>query len=577
MQTLDEYLGDRFRTLMRDYCVLRSHPLDYPFLLNLPAVAEEFGGIEALRAKIAKARSELKNLLFGPRPPTPADYTMLSKNHPCIDRLHPENFLSKFDTVSWTHGWGSSPNRRIRDVNSLFAWGIMTSDFPTLAEQVMIAHGARSLIDLVSFLTELDQSKPWWFGLRISFSGGSTPPYDPRFLERNPTESKAESSNAKSTREEQTVPDQERGNAVEALNKPETRGTGRGGQQANEDELGEQESQDGELELNPEELGDNREGRESPGRRDGEAPFNINAAANEGAWRGGDPCGDDVTNPTKEPKRASAQDDCSGKESHSANRGPSTRHDSETLPKNPTASLADQPSSRIATQHASFQLSQQPSNGCATPPVPLDSSSNQALPPPLSVGPASPAPTSSLALVSPPTDTQQTPPIQTGAVSVESGPSVMSNAALETSEPIPPVPVISPVDFLVVNGSPDSPLITDDTISPQEDWVYVEKQLPNHIMTPPFLPIRTLEFVLGSAVYCDVMTPAEASQVIERNAQQFNPASLCIIAERQKLRQSIEAAARHCVDAEYGGYFVQVGLATLIAAYKVRICSRPCR
>lgn len=129
------------------------------------------------------------------------------------------------------------------------------------------------------------------------------------------------------------------------------------------------------------------------------------------------------------------------------------------------------------------------------------------------------------------------------------------------------------VDASGVKAHPTPCLAPDEPRTDLEQgvpaWRYVLQRNPAHLMTPPVAPSRTLDFVLGCGLFERPSDSEAIRQTIERNANSLENVVLRINSERQKLRQSVAVAARHCVDAAYGGHFAQVGLAPMMIFYKV--------
>lgn len=654
---------------MRDYCVLRSHPMDYPFLSRSPEMIESYGGLPAIHTAISMARSELKALLFAPGPsyPTLAQYADLIKWHPVLyDLLSDDFFDESFPAALWIHGWNSAPEKRYRDINSLIMWGCLSTsdDYEILVEQLMIAEKARPLLDIVLFLHELSGSRPWWITLNLPIYGGPATWYNPAVLSRDPSEFNSAS--------DRRLPPPQEKQAVQVLQREgqENRDHVAGGNQDGTDEQ-EPEGGDPEKEQQAQEEQEERgQLGEQPGEqngrgkqvgqgkrdeRDGQYGREPDDGQVKGPGDGGisnipradqqqanqrravgerlqqivhrqgicETTGAAVESVSKAAEledhqnivgsrevRVTATERQSGEAQRRDDRGSDAQSGIQSLPGTPSVPPTAQPSKGSPSNDAGSRSLEAPSSPSglaavnvamapnlsnlskdplpASPHVhePDGSGDTSAVPQGKDLGPSpettdNPPCSDETKELCPSDSSAQMQEVQSTRPEFVDG-APRTHATLETSpgasEPNPtdpsptyPILVISPEHPLAVSGPSDSPHVTDERVSSKDACLHVSQHTPAHIMTPAMPATGTLDFVLGVALFNEYMSPTLASQIIERNAQRLDSIGLCIISERQKLRQSIETAARHCVEAEYGGYFAQAGLSAVISAYKVHI------
>lgn len=164
MRYVNADLAGQFRDLMRRCCVLRSHPLDYPFIDTIPPLEiQRAGGKQALLNEIAQARSSLKGLIFGSKHLSPERYDQeLRRSYPTFFERIPLDYWSKFDPSAWVLGWNTHTTKRYRDVNSVVNWGFFTAHVEPLLQQLISRAEGRHLVTTVLYVSKANGQGAWW-------------------------------------------------------------------------------------------------------------------------------------------------------------------------------------------------------------------------------------------------------------------------------------------------------------------------------------------------------------------------------------------------------------------------------
>jgi hypothetical protein len=468
LKSVQEILGDRFRKLMQQCCVLKSSGTRFNVFDDLePTVKSQYSDLKSMHKQVNAARATLKSMIFAEQPPSHDQYRKFQEDYPLLNYLSPSNFWTDFDTAAWVLGWNTGEAKHFRNVKSLVGWAFLSKRMENLIPQLMEERDSRHLLEVCIHIAEVTGHQCWWTHL-LDFDADErpSPPSTPEdsgkknnagTLKRTPR-----GHPSKGTRKTNDMGEQERDNDMDPQHEP-------GSETLTGSEM---DNQQNELQSDSGTI-TSEEGRQK------HEPVRVNDSEN----------------------------------------APSPRLLDNSMHSTPQLDMEDE-----TTYPSIEQVEHQLSSG------------------------------RSLSVVTDRHITDSQRGLQPG-----------SQRELASSQ----AQVSSTLIQHAYTGNKEQRSQCSTTLrNGQLVSTLLNKRNPGHIMTLPWMSPNTLEAVQGCTLY-DTSPSYTIQKAIELYDTRFEGIMFRINQERQKLRESLLIAAQHCVKAPYGGYFAEIGLASLNAQYKV--------
>ncbi|KDN45500.1 hypothetical protein RSAG8_04824, partial [Rhizoctonia solani AG-8 WAC10335] len=140
----------------------KSQSVTYKILGDYPTeVLQAHGGVQGLFEQLKCARNFLRSQGINEQI-TPGLIDDLYSQRPALFDLIDKRFWIDVDATQWLSGWNTSENRRFRNFNALFGWGMYCKHMRSTVDKALQHTSMLQLLQVCLEVAQAQGREPWW-------------------------------------------------------------------------------------------------------------------------------------------------------------------------------------------------------------------------------------------------------------------------------------------------------------------------------------------------------------------------------------------------------------------------------